>query len=227
MLITFSGLDGAGKSTLINSLRTTLEKQNRPVAVYHMNKDIGIFAYLRFIRNWIMGGAVSPGTRVTLGANSSNKPLVQGGHRRLRKAASRLRYSILWNKPLRSFIYLIDLPIFIFYRLYIEKIKKQILIMDRYFYDSLVDVASDHMWFLVRFLARLIPTPSIPIYLDVSPEEAYARKGEYSVEYHRRRWTAYHRVFPWVPNTIVLVSDRDHRTTIRRLEKAVAESINA
>ena len=36
MLITFSGLDGAGKSTLIAWLKDTLERRNRRVAVFHM-----------------------------------------------------------------------------------------------------------------------------------------------------------------------------------------------
>src|SRR5207302_10650652 len=56
MLITFSGLDGAGKSTLVRWLQQTLERQHRRVVVFHMNDHVGVYAYLRRLRNQL-GGA--------------------------------------------------------------------------------------------------------------------------------------------------------------------------
>src|SRR5436190_2065273 len=41
MLITFSGLDGAGKSSLIAWLKDELERRGRAVTVLHMNRDVG------------------------------------------------------------------------------------------------------------------------------------------------------------------------------------------
>src|ERR1041384_6318799 len=47
MLITFSGLDGSGKSTLIACLKENLERDHQRVAVSHMNYDVGIYPMLR------------------------------------------------------------------------------------------------------------------------------------------------------------------------------------
>src|SRR2546430_311631 len=62
MLITFSGLDGAGKSTLVRWLQQTLERQNRRVVVFHMNDHVGVYAYLRRLRNQLGGAPPPPGT---------------------------------------------------------------------------------------------------------------------------------------------------------------------
>ena len=222
MLITFSGLDGAGKSTLIEWLRSTLEKQDKRVAVFHMNDHVGLYAYARFIRDKVIGGTGDSGARLTQGAEGSGDPLRSGRRGRLKAAAVRTRNAILWNKPLRRGIYLVDLFIFLFYRFYIEGLKKRILIMDRYFYDTLVDVADGRHWLGLRLLKLLTPTPSVPIFLDISPEESYARKGEYSVAYLKRRWAIYKEVFPWVRRSVVLANG-DLHATMRALEKVLAE----
>jgi thymidylate kinase len=199
VLITFSGLDGAGKSTLIEWLRRTLEAENHRVAVFHMNDHVGVYAYLRLTRDALRrlrGARPVPA--------SVPKPPVDA----LRSAPliRRVRYALVWNKQLRRWIYPFDLLVFLAYRLYLEKAKKQILIMDRYFYDTLVDVSDGRHWRWVRLLEKLTPTPQVPIYLDITPEESYARKGEYSVEYLKRRRTAYRTVFPWVESGVTLVS---------------------
>src|SRR5437868_14634888 len=75
MLITFSGLDGAGKSTLIEWLRSALEEQRHRVAVLHLEHDVGVYAAVRRLREgaarlaWRRSGratpAASPGPRAT------------------------------------------------------------------------------------------------------------------------------------------------------------------
>src|SRR5205807_8131704 len=117
MLITFSGLDGAGKSTLVRWLQQTLERQNRRVVVFHMNDHVGVYAYLRRLRNQL-GGA----------------PPRNGGAGALR----RVRDALLWGRVLRRVIYPLDLLLFLVYRLYHESIRRRVVIMDRYFYDTLV-----------------------------------------------------------------------------------------
>ena len=223
MLITLSGLDGAGKSTLIELLKKSLELRNKSVAVLHMDHQIGLYAYLQLIRGLIFSspnGADGPPAKM---GQSLNHP-ERRKDSRLKLAISRGKYLLVWNKPLRRVVYLVDLAIFIFYRLYIETLKKQILIMDRYFYDRLVDVASAQTgWSIIRVLALLTPTPTLPVYLDVSPEEAYARKREFSVDYLRCRQASYRRVFPLVRSSVVLASGEDIDATARSLEKLAIE----
>ena len=64
MLITFSGLDGSGKSTLVDYLKESLEKDNRKVAVSHMNYDIGLYSALRLLKKKVVGN--DNGTHHTL-----------------------------------------------------------------------------------------------------------------------------------------------------------------
>ena len=187
MLITFSGLDGAGKSTLIEWLAASLVRQNCRVAVVHMNRGVGVYAMLRHIRNRI-GGPHGP---------SVAAPTTSQGARGVRDA-------IIWSKGLRRFLYVVDLLVFFGYRVYVERLARRVLIMDRYFYDTLVDVADGRHWWLLKLLNRLTPVPTLPIFLDVGPAECYARKGEYSVEYLQRRWDAYGTVLRWVPSSVRL-----------------------
>src|SRR5947207_1433603 len=72
MLITFSGLDGAGKSTLVRWLQQTLERQHRRVVVFHMNDHVGVYAYLRRLRNQL-GGAPPPPLLGTGGAGTLHR----------------------------------------------------------------------------------------------------------------------------------------------------------
>ena len=207
VLITFSGLDGAGKTTLINWLRPILERQTRLVTVLHMNEQVGLYAYARSIRNRVWGIRTPKHNRATYqrteGPPVGRSPVVPtetGPNVRLR----RIRYAILWNKPLRRLIYPVDLLIFLGYRLWFEGVRRKILIMDRYFYDTLVDVADGRNWGLLRLLERLTPVPDLPVFLDVDPEVACRRKGEHTLHYLRHRWAAYHKVFQWVGPTVKL-----------------------
>jgi len=192
MLITFSGLDGAGKSTLVGWLQQTLERQHRRVVVFHMNDHVGVYAYLRQLRNQLGG------TPPRAGGPGAATPL------------RRMRDALLWGKLLRRVIYPIDLLLFLAYRLYHEVIRRRVVIMDRYFYDTLVDVADGRHWGVLRLLQRLTPTPDVAVLLDVGPEESYARKRDYPVEYLRSRWLAYRTVFPWVRGALVIRNDDLH-----------------
>ena len=196
MLITLSGLDGSGKTTLIQALRSALETRNHAVVVCHMNHDIGLFAAAQAVRRRLS----RRGTRLAPGAPPPAPRAGEPGPDFLR----RLRYALVWNKPLRRVLYLGDLLIFLLFRFYVERVRGRVLIMDRYFYDTLVDVTGPRGGRWARLLARITPTPSVPVLLDVSPEEAFARKREYSVEYLARRSAAYRSVFDRLPSAVVI-----------------------
>lgn len=234
MLITFSGLDGAGKSTLIQWLVSRLQRDGVRVTTLHINTAVGLYAYARFLRDGVRAlfarrngtdGAhrVSPSGGYV--AAPAPGPGVRGMLRRIRRA-------IIWSKRLRQVIYLIDLLLFAFYRLYIEKLRRRVLIMDRYFYDSLVDVADDRNWKSIRLLERLTPVPDLAILLDVPPEQANRRKQEQPFSYLERRWRAYRIVFPWIPNSVILGNENLHATKAAlyglvraRLDQAAAYAV--
>jgi hypothetical protein len=208
MLITLSGLDGAGKSTLIEWLRLALEEQQHRVVVLHLEHDVGVYAAARRLRDGL-ARLVRPSSARPAGAPASvaETPTVAAARGGIGVMLRRIRNAIVWSKIVRRVIYPIDVVVFLCYRLYIEGIHRRVLIMDRYFYDILVDVASGRRWGWIRWLERITPTPTLPLLLETGPEEAYARKGEYSVEYLRGRWMAYRKVFPWVRGGVRLRND--------------------
>jgi thymidylate kinase len=99
--------------------------------------------------------------------------------------------------------------------------------MDRYFYDTLVDVAAGGASRGARLLSLVTPTPHVPIYLDVSPEQAYARKGDHTVAYLDRRRDAYRRFFPAGRRGVVLDAGGDADSTMHALERVVLERMGA
>lgn len=213
MLITVSGLDGAGKSTLLRSLRGTLEREGHRVTVLHLMTHVGLYAYARYIRNKLFGVREKPWE-----LDEKTREI------RHRSLAQRIRAAILWSKVVRSILYLIDLVLFLGYRFYVEVVRRRVLIMDRYFYDRLVDLSNGRNWALLRFLERLTPTPDIAFLLDVPPEQAYARKREQPFSYLERRWAAYKVVFPWV-STAVLLPNQNIRLTESRLHGTVQQCL--
>jgi len=96
MLITISGLDGAGKSTLIERLQTGLERRGRRVAVRHMTDDIGVYACLRSARDALLPAAARRNGRAQRPATGAPS------------LARRVRNAIIWNKAWRHREHLVD-----------------------------------------------------------------------------------------------------------------------
>jgi thymidylate kinase len=222
MVITFSGLDGAGKSTLIGWLEGELERQHRPVTVLHMADGVGLYAGLRAARDSLQRLMGRRNVRKSDRPRWAGPPPACG----LLGLAHRIRHAILWSKPLRRVVYPLDLLIFLVIRFYVATVRGRVLLTDRYFYDTLVDVADDGRWFWVRLLERLTPAPDVPVFLDVSPEESYARKGEYSVAYLARRSAAYRHIAPLIPSAVVL-PNADLDDTRRALVRAIRARLDA
>jgi len=94
------------------------------------------------------------------------------------------------EKRVKSLKYLFKLLIpfaladnlFTFYFKYKPILKKKNLVCDRYFYDKIArmmyyGICSE---LLARICLRLLPKPDYIFFLDINPEQAYFRKGEYS-----------------------------------------------
>lgn len=216
MLITFSGLDGAGKSTLIQFVRGELEGERKPVRVLHLNDDVGIYAVARSLRDRLRGRRtveLTPGT-----PDPKSQKLQRAAPTGWRGVAARLRTAIIWNKAVRRLLYLADLAIFQCYRFWLETVRGRVVIMDRYFYDTLVDVTNGRPRLWTRLLERLTPEPTLPVFLDISPEESFRRKREFSIDYLRHRAAAYHSVFARVPGAIHITNTDLERTKATLLD---------
>lgn len=150
-IITFSGVDGSGKSSQLELFRKELENKGVKAAYFHA---------VHFS---------APQAAKRLFARSSSKP---GEAKAITKSSS---LGVL----LRKTVLLLDLYRFHRYLKRLERSGVTYLISDRYFYDSLVNIAYLDGTTLstpyANFSARFIPKPDKAFFLSVSPEAVMGR----------------------------------------------------
>ena len=151
-IITFSGIDGSGKSTQLGHLRSQLEAEGKRVAYFHA---------------------------VAYSLPQAAKSLFQRGPKKpgVAKAVTKSSGLGVW---LRQGVLLFDLLRFRRYVKNLEHEGVEYLLSDRYFYDSLVNIAYldgtplDTPY--ARFAARYIPKPTTAFFLSVSPDSVMRRE---------------------------------------------------
>ena len=80
------------------------------------------------------------------------------------------------------------------------------IVFDRYLYDELVQIQPRH-WLArayIRWLLSLAPQPEFPFILDASPDEAFARKPEYPLDFMRSYRQAFLGLRAFVPHLTVV-----------------------
>lgn len=213
MLITFSGLDGAGKSTLIALLRQRLELDGRSVRVLTMYDHVGLYAAVRAVRDRLAGH----------GAPASTDTDRLGGDLLPGRPAS-LGLKMLRHPGIKRIVYVFDLLLFVGYRLLLERCLGRVLILDRYFYDSLADVADGRRWVFVKAFLRLLPRPDVAVFVDVPAEVAFARKQEYPLDYLRERRRKYVKIFEWLDQPLIIANVDAQKAADRVYEASMKRS---
>lgn len=178
-IITFSGIDGAGKSTQIASLKACLRDQGLHIASLTFWDDVAVLSGFReFMSHKAFGGDHGIGT--------PEKPL----HRRDKNVTS-------WPVTAARFaLYLADS---LNLRLVVKRAEKRgvdVVIFDRYIYDELANLPLES-WFARSFaslLLRMTPRPDSAFLIDADPEAARARKPEYPLEFLGRNRQSYLRL---------------------------------
>jgi thymidylate kinase len=167
-LVSFSGIDGAGKSTQIASLAEELAEARIDFLMLTFWDDVAAFSGLRESGSQ----ALFKGDK---GIGTPSKPV----NRRDKNVRS-------WPVAFMRFVlYLFDA---ISLALVVGKAKTRttgVIIFDRYIYDELANLPLNR-WAssaYIRFLLKFVPKPDIAYLIDADPVSARARKPEYPLDF--------------------------------------------
>ena len=201
-IISFSGIDGAGKSTHIDALCQHLRAAGSEYLLLTFWDDVVAFSSLREH----MSLAVFRGDK---GVGRPDRPIV-----RRDKNVSRWYLSAV-----RMLLYLFDA---LRLRLLVSRLKcsgADFLIFDRYIYDELANLPlrRNLSRAYVRILEKLVPKPDLAFLIDADPIAAVLRKPEYPLEFVRRNREAYFTMAGLVP----------HMETVPALPLAEATAVMA
>jgi len=167
-IVSFSGIDGSGKSTQIEALRDWMEQEGIRVSSVRFWDDIATLTGLRETT----GHKIFKGDK---GVGSPSAPI----NRRDKNVQS-------WPMScVRLVIYLLDA---FSTRSAVKKALHSdagLVIFDRYIYDELanLNLKNPAIRAYVRLLMKIVPRPQISYLLDADPVKARARKPEYPLEF--------------------------------------------
>ncbi len=183
-LITFSGMDGAGKSTQIENLQAALRAAGLKTRL------------LAFWDNIVVGvkyreGFVHKVYKSERGIGAPGKPV--------KRRDKNMRG---WHlTAARHFLYLMDA---VHLRRVLARMKKpprkgegsgvvDVIILDRYIYDELANLNLHNPFSrgFVKLVQQFVPRPDVAYLLDADPAAAHARKPEYPVEFMKQCRRAY------------------------------------
>lgn len=181
-LISFSGLDGAGKSTQIEQLRSALHKAGLTTRSLAFWDDVVVWVKYR-------EGFVHKIYKSERGIGAPGKPV----NRRDKNMRG-------WHLTLvRHLLYLADA--INLRRIIARETQRsagsvratEIIIFDRYIYDELCNLNMRNPLSnrFVRMVRALVPCPDLAYLLDADPLAAHARKPEYPVDFMQNNRKSY------------------------------------
>jgi len=188
LLLSFSGIDGAGKSTQITNLRSRLQKAGLRVRLLVFWDDIAMLPWSR--EN--VGYVAFKGEH---GVGAPDKPV----NRQDKNVRA-------WYLTMaRLFLYLLDAISLIVKVASVSLASTDVIICDRYLYDELANLSLENRLVrtYVRLLLSCIPRPDVAFLLDADPALARQRKPEYPLEFLHKNRAAYMTISKMAEMTVI------------------------
>lgn len=178
-LVSFSGLDGSGKTTQIENLRSHLDAAGLKSVLITFWDDVVVGTKYR-------EGFVHKVYGSEKGIGAPGKP-VERRDKNVRR----------WYLTLaRHALYFVDAVHLCEVVARARRGSPDVIIMDRYIYDELANlpIANSLSRGFIRAVGALVPRPDIAYLLDADVEAARARKPEYPVDFMHKCRQAYMRL---------------------------------
>jgi thymidylate kinase len=187
-VITFSGIDGAGKTTQIEHVSSCLQQRGLRVTRLSFWDDVAVWSNVRAgVGNWTAHARAVPTTE-HFSAPRNNK--------HVRK---------WYLTAARSGFYMLDVARLHFLLASQRLRNSDVVIFDRYVYDQIANFHSQSFSRLYgKLLLKQTPKPDLAFILDASPDAAFARKPEYPLEFVHRNRRNFLRLCELVPQLIVI-----------------------
>jgi thymidylate kinase len=176
MIVSFSGIDGAGKSTQIAEFEAWLHQSGLRTQRLTFWDDIVVLSKFREV-------ASLKAFRGDRGVGSPQHPV----NRRDKNVTA-------WPVTVMRFgLYLADAAHLRWRVRAARRSDADVVIFDRYIYDELANLPLQRWLAIVfaRLILKFAPKPDIAFVIDADPVAAHARKPEYPLEFVRRNRDAY------------------------------------
>jgi thymidylate kinase len=167
-LISFSGIDGAGKSTQIQTLRARLTNMGLRIEIFSLWNDVARLTRIRKAASRALfrgGKGVGTPSAPVERQDKNVRPWFMTCMRMCLYFLDALSLRIIVRKAIRS--------------------GADVVIFDRYIFDELANLTLQNPFIrsYVQLLLKLVPKPHISFLLDADPIEARSRKPEYPIEF--------------------------------------------
>jgi len=178
VVISISGLDGAGKSTLINLLQEKMDSLSKPAK--EIKARLGFTPRMEMLRSKFFPNRSIPSSGKS--ERSENQP-----------------FKAILKSEIYQIISILDL-ILTFIQIRIDKMRGKRLLVDRYYWDNWIIYLEKFgkpnifillLWKIIKFVAG---NPTFSFMLTLPPEETYQRiNARNLVEQHQSIETLRHR----------------------------------